>query len=57
MKAEEAPAKPKRAPRKKKAEEAKPEEAKAEEAPAKPKRAPRKKKAEAAPVEEAPKAE
>jgi len=53
--AEEAPAKPKRAPRKKKAEEPKAEAA--EEAPAKPKRAPRKKKAEAAPVEEAPKAE
>ena len=44
--AEEAPAKPKRAPRKKKVEEA-PAPA-AEETPAKPKRAPRKKKAETA---------
>ena len=45
--AAEAPVKPKRAPRKKKAEEA-PEAPAAEEAPAKPKRAPRKKKAEEA---------
>ena len=52
--AAEAPVKPKRAPRKKKAEEA-PEAPAVEEAPAKPKRAPRKKKAEEAP--EAPAAE
>ena len=55
--AAEAPVKPKRAPRKKKAEEA-PEAPAAEEAPAKPKRAPRKKKAEEVPAapaaEEAP---
>ena len=46
VKAEEAPAKPKRAPRKKKAEEAPAAEVKADEAPAKPKRASRKKKTE-----------